>query len=169
VIPAVLLDRRRERIDTVPFLILSHGYSQSTRVLLKRLGGNARHNKGNYVAASGVRSHALIKGLRRVEKGGLDTFENAFIAAIDSLLAADAERRPWHHFQAPLADFLLAVHAGAEVLVVDSAERQRDVAANFGIPVKTDDREFPLRLVLDLLDRVGASFDRDAFQTRFAR
>ena len=122
-----------------------------------------------HVAGSAARSHALIKGLRCVEKRWLDTFENAFVAAIGRFLAADAEWSPGHRFQAPLADFLLAVHAGAEALVVHSPERHCDLAAKLGLAVKSDDREFPLRLVLDFLDHVWASFDRDAFQTRFAR
>jgi hypothetical protein len=84
----------------------------------------------------------LVDRLRRIEKCGLDRFENILVTAFGGFLAADAEWSPWQCLQAPPADFLVAVHAGTEALIVNSNQRQLDVAANRGIASQTGNREF---------------------------
>lgn len=100
----------------------------------------------------------LVHRLGCIEECGLAPFENALVTAIGGFLAADAEWSPWHRLPVPPADFLVAVHAGAEAVIVDSSQRQLNVAANRGFASQTGDRDFPLRLVVDLLGHISAAF-----------
>lgn len=84
----------------------------------------------------------LIGRLRRIEKCRLDPFEDTLVTAISGFLAADAEWSPWHRLQATPADFLVAVHAGAEAVTVNSNQRQLDAVSNRGFASQTGDREF---------------------------
>jgi hypothetical protein len=66
--------------------------------------------------------------------------------------------------KAPTADFAAAMDARSERTVPNSEQGGRHAASNRRFTVQASNRQFPGSFVVGLLQRICASFDRDALQ-----
>jgi len=81
--------------------------------------------------------------------------------AIFSLLAVETQSGPGDGGQAPCADFLFAIEAGAESALVDPLQGSPDFAELARFPLQTSDGHVSLGGVLDLVEQLCAGIDSD--------
>ena len=81
---------------------------------------------------------------------------------VGDLLTLDTIAGPGHGVQTLRTDIFFAVQACSEAAIVNSRQRIANAPQQLGLTVEVADGQFPLRRVLDFIQRVGALLNRDS-------
>src|ERR1039457_4806212 len=105
---------------------------------------------------------AISRRSRRMDESPAGIARSLRFILVESVLALDTTRRPWHGREALGADRRFAVNAGSKAAVGNAPQCGFHVAQQLGLTIHVSNRQIPFRRILNLVHFVGALLDCDA-------